>query len=336
MQVMLTNDKLLEVIKIQTEITRLGLDLGAVMQHVVERVLPLVGATGAVIELTDSDDMVYRAASGIASDYLGLRLKAASSLSGLCIKSRTALVCIDSETDHRVDIEACRKIGLRSMLVLPLNHLGVTAGVLKVMSPIINQFGEEETFILELLTESVASMMFLAERYDRNALFIKATRDGLTGLANKAFFMDRLRTTLLTRSKSSDSTAIFICDLDGLKLINDNHGHRIGDVAIQQFANCIRRVTRELDTVARIGGDEFGIISPLKRTIEVEDLVRRLESEVTKPLLYENKFIALKASIGYALTPQEGTEVEELIDLADQRMYSVKREHYKTAKIQPR
>ncbi|PNH81457.1 sensor domain-containing diguanylate cyclase [Vibrio diazotrophicus] len=331
-----TNDKLLEVIKIQTEITRLGLDLGAVMQHTVERVLPLLGANGAVIELADGEEMVYRAASGIASDYLGLRLKAASSLSGLCIKSRSALVCIDSETDHRVDIGACRKIGLRSMLVLPLNHSGVTVGVLKVMSPAINQFGEEEIFILELLTESIASMMFLAERYDRNALFIKATRDSLTGLANKAFFMDRVRTTLLTRKKSSNPSAIVICDLDGLKLINDNYGHRVGDVAIKEFANCIRRVTRELDTVARIGGDEFGIISPLKSNTEVEDLVRRLESEVTKQLLYENKVIALKASIGYALAPQDGTEIEELIDLADQRMYSVKREHYKKVKMQPR
>lgn len=336
MLVMPTNDKLLEVIKIQTEITRLGLDLGAVMQHTVERVLPLLGANGAVIELADGEEMVYRAASGIASDYLGLRLKAASSLSGLCIKSRSALVCIDSETDHRVDIGACRKIGLRSMLVLPLNHSGVTVGVLKVMSPAINQFGEEEIFILELLTESIASMMFLAERYDRNALFIKATRDSLTGLANKAFFMDRVRTTLLTRKKSSNPSAIVICDLDGLKLINDNYGHRVGDVAIKEFANCIRRVTRELDTVARIGGDEFGIISPLKNNTEVEDLVRRLESEVTKPLLYENKVIALKASIGYALAPQDGTEIEELIDLADQRMYSVKREHYKKVKMQPR
>ncbi|WP_427978667.1 diguanylate cyclase domain-containing protein [Agarivorans sp.] len=331
-----TSKKLLEVIKIQTELTKLGLDLGAVMQHAVERILPLVGANGAVIELADGDEMVYRAASGIASDYLGLRLKAASSLSGLCINSSTALVCVDSETDHRVDIEACRKIGLRSMLVLPLNHLGVTVGVLKVISFEINKFGEEDIFILNLLTETIASMMFLAERYDRNALFIKATRDCLTGLANKAFFMDRLRTTLLTRNESSRPLAIVICDLDGLKLINDNHGHRTGDVAIKEFASCIRRVTRELDTAARIGGDEFGIISPLKSHEEAEELVQRLEKEVAKPLLHETKTMHLKASIGYAVAPQDGSEIEELIDLADKRMYLVKRERYKKAKIQPR
>jgi len=306
------------------------------MQHAVEQTLPLVGANGAVIELADGDEMVYRAAAGIASNYLGLRLKAASSLSGLCIHSRSALVCVDSETDPRVDIEACRKIGLRSMLVLPLNHLGATVGVLKVISPNINQFGEEETFILKLLTETIASMMFLAERYDRNALLIKATRDSLTGLANKAFFMDRLRTTLLTRNESSHPLAIIICDLDGLKLINDNHGHRTGDIAIQQFANCLRSVTRELDTAARLGGDEFGIISPLKSKQEADDLVQRLEKEVAKPLLYEAKTMHLKASIGYALAPQDGSEIEALIDLADMRMYSVKREHYKKAKIPPR
>ncbi|MDW6017518.1 sensor domain-containing diguanylate cyclase [Vibrio plantisponsor] len=331
-----TNEKLLEVIKMQTELTKLGLDLGAVMQRVVDRALPLVRSDGAVIELADDGEMVYRAASGIASNYLGLRLEAASSLSGLCIDSSRALVCSDSEADSRVDIEACRKIGLRSMLVQPLNHLGKTVGVLKVMSSSVNKFGDEEVFILGLLAETIASLMFLAERYDRNALFIKATRDSLTGLANKAFFMDRLRSTLLTKMESSHPYAIVICDLDGLKVINDNLGHRIGDVAIKEFANCLRRATRELDTVARIGGDEFGIISPLKSSEDAKDLVQRLEAEVTKTVMYETNTINLKASIGFSLTPQDGVEVDHLLDLADQRMYSVKRNHYQKMRMQPR
>ncbi|WP_262021699.1 GGDEF domain-containing protein [Vibrio quintilis] len=167
-------------------------------------------------------------------------------------------------------------------------------------------------------------------------MFIKATRDSLTGLANKAFFMDRLRSTLLTKMESSHPYAIVICDLDGLKVINDNLGHRIGDVAIKEFANCLRRATRELDTVARIGGDEFGIISPLKSNADAKDLVQRLEAEVTKTVMYETNTINLKASIGFSLTSQDGVEVDHLLDLADQRMYSVKRNHYQKMRMQPR
>ncbi|QYJ77385.1 sensor domain-containing diguanylate cyclase [Shewanella acanthi] len=323
-----SNEKLLQVINIQTELAKLGLDLGAVMQFTVEQVLPLIDADGAVIELAEKGDMVYRAASGIAEDKLGLRLKMDSSLSGRCVSTGEVLTCADSEIDPRVDINACRQIGLRSMLVVPLKHLGTTVGVLKAMSTRVNKFSEPELQLLNMITEMVAAIMFLSERYDRDALFIKATQDGLTGLANKAFFMDRLRSTLTQKQAINQSIAIVICDMDGLKQINDNLGHRVGDAAIQEFANRMRLVTTDKDLIARLGGDEFGIISPIKQNQDIDDLVTRLQAELLLPLLFESNPVQLKASIGFSITPAEGIEIDHLLDLADKRMYSVKRARY--------
>ncbi len=80
-------------------------------------------ATGAVVELAEDGDMVYRAVSGEASHFLGLRLKTANSLSGLCITQNATLYCQKSENNKRVDREACRRVGLRSMAVVPFDPL---------------------------------------------------------------------------------------------------------------------------------------------------------------------------------------------------------------------
>ena len=118
--------RLLEVIRMQTEIAKLGMDLGGVMALVAERAQRLTGAFGAAVELAEEDDMVYRAASGAAELHLGMRLKRSSSLSGRCIHEEIALQCDDSDTDPRVDREACRLIGLRSMIVVPLHELNAS------------------------------------------------------------------------------------------------------------------------------------------------------------------------------------------------------------------
>lgn len=108
------------------------------------------------------------------------------------------MFCQDSETDPRVDRLACQKIGLRSMLVMPLKHRGATVGVLKAMSAQSDKFNSSDVVVLELLSEVVAAAMYFSAKYDKDELFKKATHDDMTGLANRALFMDRLRNTVAT------------------------------------------------------------------------------------------------------------------------------------------
>lgn len=109
--------------------------------------------------------MVYRAACGSAESQLGPRLKRAGSLSGLCVETGNALRCDNAETDTRVDREACRRVGLLSMLVAPLTHHDTVVGALKVISRHVNAFGDDDLEILELMSELIAAAMFHAAQY---------------------------------------------------------------------------------------------------------------------------------------------------------------------------
>src|SRR5262245_66475469 len=97
-----TSGQLLAIIGMQAEIAKLGLDLNRVMTLVAEKVHVITGAAGAMVELAEGSDMVYRAVAGSASGLLGLRLQRDSSLSGLSVASSAIMRCDDSETDPRV------------------------------------------------------------------------------------------------------------------------------------------------------------------------------------------------------------------------------------------
>ncbi len=317
---------LVEIIHAQTEIAKLGLDLGAVMNLVAERVQKLTGATAAVVELAEGDDMVYRAVSGLAQSQLGLRLKRAGSLSGLCVESGQILQCDDSEVDPRVDLDACRRVGVRSMMVAPLSHQGIVVGVLKIASADVAAFGGGHRRVLELMSGLIAASMYHAARHDPDDLYHRATHDPLTGLANRALFYDRLRQCVSLAMRRGKPVGVVSIDMNHLKAINDRHGHRAGDAALCEIAARIARISRRSDTAARLGGDEFGVVlAEVESRQDVAHLSDRLEHEIRLPFTFEDLVMPLSASVGIALYPEDGTEIEALIDRADQAMYQAKR-----------
>jgi diguanylate cyclase len=321
-----SSDRLMAVIDTQTEIVKLGLDLPGVMELVAERARHIVGASGAVVELAEGDDMVYRAVAGIASGMLGVRVKRSGSLSGLCVAAATALRCDDSESDPRVDRHACRKVGLRSMIVVPLIHDGAAVGVLKMLSATISAFDDGDIHVIGLMSELIAAAMFHAVRYGGDELFRQATRDSLTGLANRALFLDRFRHALARSKRAATRFAILMIDMDGLKPINDQYGHRAGDAALQQVAVRIAAETREADTAARLGGDEFAVLlSSVKDRAGALAAIDRIDERSREPFHYEDHALNLGVSAGMALYPDDGDELETLLEAADRHMYAVKR-----------
>ncbi len=319
-------DRLLSIIETQTEIARLGIDLGGGMALVAERAQTLTSADGAAVELAEDDDMVYRASTGIAESQLGLRIKREGSLSGLCVKLGETLCCDNAETDTRVDRVACQRVGLLSMLVVPLTHNDHAVGVLKVLSRRALAFGADEIKILELMSDLIAASMSHSTQYDANELFQRATRDALTGLANRALFFDRLRQAISQAKRTSQQIGILLVDMDGLKQINDMHGHRAGDAALRELATRIKGILRQSDTVARLGGDEFGIIlTPIENRAGANFAVERLCDQIEKPFSFEGVAHKIAASIGLAIFPDDGDQMESLLEIADQSMYAEKR-----------
>lgn len=118
--------------------------------------------------------------------------------------------------------------------------------------------------------------------------------------------------------------------MDGLKGINDTLGHRTGDAVLRELAQRLKGGARLSDTVARLGGDEFGVIlMPVDMPEGVEAAVQRFMAAIATPFTFEGKTHHLQASIGAARFPNDASEVNQLIDLADQRMYAVKQAHYR-------
>lgn len=319
-------DTLLRIIAAQAEIAKLGMDLGSVIAYVAEQMPKLTGASAAAVEFAEGDDMVYRAASGTAAGMLGLRLRRSGSLSGLCVQQGELLHCIDSETDPRVDRDACRRVGLRSMLVMPLAHGDTTVGVLKVMSPDVDGFSPADSATLRLMADLIAAAMFHAARNEANELYLRATHDALTGLPNRALFYDRLRQSMHSALRASGRLGILNIDMDGLKPINDGFGHRAGDAALREVATRMQAAVRRSDTVARIGGDEFAVILPnIGTRDDAHAQSTRLARRVGEPFEFDGHALQLGVSVGIAVLPDDGTDMNALIEHADHEMYEAKR-----------
>ena len=120
--------RLRHIIETQRLINSTALDSDELMRVICERAQMITGATGSVVELAEGDEMVYRAVAGSASGHLGVRLRIASSLSGRCVRLGMPLNCVDTETDVRIDRDACRRISVRSMIVVPLSSATYPSG----------------------------------------------------------------------------------------------------------------------------------------------------------------------------------------------------------------
>jgi len=154
-----------------------------------------------------------------------------------------------------------------------------------------------------------------------------ALRDPLTTLPNRTLLEDRVEQALARSRRTGEPFALVVLDLDGFKEVNDIRGHHAGDEVLQRLSERLESVVRESDTVARVGGDEFVVLSLGTRDEdEATQLVGRLRAALRSPLAVEGVTVEVDASIGYALHPHDGSTPEELLARADGQMYATKRD----------
>lgn len=152
-----------------------------------------------------------------------------------------------------------------------------------------------------------------------------ATHDALTGLPNRVLLDDRLAQAVAHADRYGQSFALMLCDLDRFKLINDSLGHGAGDQLLQVVAQRLTSVVRSIDTVARIGGDEFIVVlSPPAGPAEAEDIARRAIDVMLPPVEIGGISIHASPSVGIAFYPADATSIEALIAHADAAMYAAK------------
>jgi diguanylate cyclase (GGDEF)-like protein len=147
-----------------------------------------------------------------------------------------------------------------------------------------------------------------------------ATSDALTGLANYRRLLDALDLEIKRYGRTAKSFAVLLLDLDGLKKINDAHGHTVGNRALCRLANVLQMHSREIDTAARYGGDEFVVVLPETES----DAAQHVAERVSEQLRNDGEEPPLTVSVGAAVYPRDGRTIEELLHAADSALYEKK------------
>jgi diguanylate cyclase (GGDEF)-like protein len=160
-------------------------------------------------------------------------------------------------------------------------------------------------------------------------LYRQAHYDPLTDLPNRVLLRDRLDQALLRAQREGQVVAVMLVDLDDFKQVNDSLGHSAGDMLLVSLAARLKRLARGSDTVARLGGDEFIVMVPdlpAEEAIDIVDrIARKLSSEFSRAIDIGGRRVSSSASIGIALFPENGSDIENLLKNADAAMYESKR-----------
>ncbi|MFZ5557789.1 MAG: putative bifunctional diguanylate cyclase/phosphodiesterase [Pseudomonadota bacterium] len=224
-------------------------------------------------------------------------------------------------------LEPLTQAGARRALVLPLMVKGRLTAVLCIgyrdPAPIEDALESEARDFADRIAVAMANAAWEAELYRR------AHFDVLTGLPNRQLVQDRLQQALAHASRTGSAVAILFVDLDRFKQINDSLGHSAGDAVLQQIAQRFAPLMRTEDTLARLGGDEFLVVLP---AIEDRDAAPAVATAVAERLIeaaggsivINGQSVQLAASVGIAIFPADGKNVEELLKNADAAMYDAK------------
>jgi diguanylate cyclase (GGDEF)-like protein len=152
-----------------------------------------------------------------------------------------------------------------------------------------------------------------------------ATHDALTGLPNRILLDDRLARAIAHAERDSQQFAVLVLDLDRFKLINDSLGHRAGDALLREVGQRLGAVVRTIDTVARVGGDEFVLVTnPITEHADAVEIGQRAMAALQVPLQLAGIDVRITPSIGVAYYPADGASAETLIGRADAAMYCAK------------
>lgn len=178
--------------------------------------------------------------------------------------------------------------------------------------------------VMSALYHRLLDVMADADRRETE-LLLMAGRDPLTGIASRHLFDDRLSQALFRYRRTGEPFAVIMLDLDHFKRVNDLHGHQVGDDLLKQAAHRLTGATRDGDTVARFGGDEFLVlVTALAQPTDVRLLCARICAELQKPYALGSRQLRLPASLGAVISTGELREPSDYVRAADMALYEAK------------
>jgi diguanylate cyclase (GGDEF)-like protein len=295
-------------------------DASSTLQRVLE--VDLAG----VLELEpDGESLVLRANVGLPSEMIGSFIlpAGAGSQAGYTLESDRPVIVGDWAEETRFEEpELGEMLGVSSGVTVPIRVGGTPFGILDLQTFEVRRFGRDDVNFLQSIANVLASA--IERRNEAEDAVHRALHDPLTGLPNRALFEDRLGRALAEQERRGSSVAVIFLDIDHFKLVNDSLGHQAGDELLKAVAPRLRQALRPGDTVARFGGDEFGIL--LEDVADESDATRvaeRIAAALAKPFVVWEREHFVTASSGIAVGGA-GQLAEAMIRDSDAAMYRAK------------
>ncbi|HEX5824744.1 MAG TPA: EAL domain-containing protein [Candidatus Limnocylindrales bacterium] len=239
------------------------------------------------------------------------------------LEQRAILIDVADPAAEPTEVDYLASIGQRSMAMIPLVAAGRTIGLIEVTSARPTAFGARSIELATMLAGEAAMALENARLYDE--IRHQALHDGLTELANRVLFRDRVEHAVERCRRNGGEVAILFIDLDDFKTLNDTHGHARGDEVLIAAAGRVSAVLRPSDTAARLGGDEFAVlIEDVADEADALAVATRLADALRQPLPIGHSTVHVAASIGVAIGGSGGETTDDLLRNADVAMYAAK------------
>ncbi len=303
-----------------------GASLSDLMQEAINAAVELLQVDfGAVMEVVaERESFVFRAMEGNAETLINKVVPGGKdSQAGHTLRTGAPVIVSDWEAENRFrHAPRLASLRARSGLSVVIEGRRSPFGVLAVHSTSLREFKPGDVDFVQSLANVLGDTV--ERQLSEDDMRHQALHDPLTGLPNRILFLDRLQHALARLRRRRSLTAILILDLDRFKLVNDSLGHKIGDELLAEAAPRLKQVVRSSDTVARFGGDEFGILlEEISGEHDATEMAQRIASVFTRPFVLDGSEHFVTTSIGIALA--EGGELPgDLIRDADAAMNRAK------------
>ena len=213
--------------------------------------------------------------------------------------------------------------GARSLASLPLRVDGRVAGALLLYAGERDAFDAGELALAGQLADSIAFALAYIEKEEQ--LHYLASYDVLTKSANRNLLHDRLAQAIALAGRQGRQVAVIFVDVDNFKYVNDSLGHRAGDLLLKTVTERLGSCVRDVDTIARHGGDEFVVVLPDQSSEEqAGQIIQRILTAIAQPLVIDGQELSITCSLGASFYPQDGADGETLLKNADAAMYRAK------------
>lgn len=241
------------------------------------------------------------------------------------LRNRRSMIIEDIEKDfrfHASDIQEARE-SFRSLIAMPLISENKVIGILRMDSMREFTFIHDDLRLLDIIADLGAVAMQNALLYTRTQEL--AIKDGLTGLFVRRYFMERFREEIKRAARKKGNFSVLMFDIDHFKKYNDEYGHTAGDLVLKHLSRMISSIVREVDMVARYGGEEFvALVIGMDSSAAAKE-AEAIRKEIEKrPLTLRRKEMRLTVSVGVASYPEDAVMEEELLKIADERLYKAK------------